>query len=283
MASFPKKIAIYYGWPIAVNGAWSVAAAVSVFNDYDIVIFGSGLEATSHPEYQSTKDIVDATTAEVYGYIDAVLSVQSIQTKVNQWKVVGGSNKLIKGIFFDQFGFDYGLNRQIQNDIVDYVHAQGMPVFVNAWDPDDVFKKSMGKDTHLTSTDWYLAESHYVKLGDWQPTAEWETKSDKMVSYKSLIGTKMACITTTTGAIGYSSDKWNNAYYAHAVYGFDASGWGEPFFSAPDALLPFRMRPTIEGTTFTGQMVKNNGIFERPTNVGINIDSVNKTYSSIIN
>lgn len=279
----PKKLAIYYGWPSSVNATHNVSGATQVFDDYDLVVFGSGLEDPSHSDHQNTKDIIDGSVADIFGYVDATLSKTTIENKVDQWVVMGGSNKLIAGIFFDQFGFDFGLNRQKQNHIVDYVHCKGLSVFVNAWEPDDVFKMTQGMSTHLTTGDYYLAVPHYVINGVWQDVNDWETKSDKMACYKAQYGTSMACITTTTTTIGFDQNKWNNAYYAHTVYDFDASGWGEPNFSASDAQLPFRDRYTIIGTTFTGSLIKNGFTFERPTNVGIRVDTANKTISNILN
>ena len=277
--AIPKKLAVYYGWPSSVNATYTVPGAIAVFDDYDLVIFGSGLEDPTHGDHQNTKDIIDGSTADIFGYVDATLSESAIETKVDQWAVMGGSNKLIAGIFFDRFGFDFGLTRQKQNNIVDYVHGKGLPVFVNAWDPDDVFQ---GANTKLTTGDYYLAESHYIINGEWQNVNDWETKSDKMAFYKSQYGTSMACVTTTTTVIGFDQNKWDNAYCAHAVYDFDASGWGEPNFSASDAQLPFRARYPIEGTIFTGNLVKNGSTFERQTNVGIHIDTINKTVNNIL-
>jgi hypothetical protein len=259
-----------------------VSGAIGEFNAYDMVVLGAGLEESSHGDHQNTKDIIDGSTADFYGYIDATLSTSAIEAKVDKWKVMGGTTKKAAGIFFDQFGFDFGLTRSQQNTIVDYVHSVGLPVFVNAWNPDDVFKKSQGNNAHLTAGDWYLAESHYVINGGWQSTSEWETKSDKMSTYMGTWNVEMACVTTTTTVVGFSQDKWDNAYYAHSVYGFQASGWGEPGFSASDALLPWRTRLAINGTEFTGSLTKNNGVFERQTNVGIHLDTSAHTISSLL-
>ena len=282
LAAVPKNLAIYYGWPSSVNLKYTVPLAIAEFNDYDMVVFGAGLEDSGHGDHQNTKDIIDGTTADVYGYVDATASVSTIETAIDNWDAMGGTTKTCKGIFFDQFGFDFGLTRTKQNDMVDYAHNAGLNVFVNAWDPDDVFKKSLGKDHHLTSGDWYLAESHYVINGGWQSLTDWEAKSDKMNTYKSLSSVSMACITTTTSAAGFDQDKWDNAYYAHAVYGFDASGWGEPSFSASDALLPWRTRLAISGTTFTGSLTKTSGVFERQTNVGIHLDTNTRDTSNLL-
>lgn len=275
---FPKKLAVYYGWPIAVNGKWAVSTAAAEFDPYDIVVFGSGLEDPSHPEYASTVSIINSTSADVFGYVDSTLNITVIETQIVQWKDIG-----VVGIFCDRFGFDFGLTRCQQNAIVDYIHDAGLVAFVNAWEPDDVFKKKSGADTVLGSGDWYLAESHHVINGDWQSALDWETKSDKMASYKSQWGSSMACLTTTTAVIGFDQTKWDNAYFACAVYGFDAAGWGEPNFSASDALLPWRERAYINGTKLTGSLIKQgSGLFERQTNVGVTIDVSNHEIGDLL-
>ena len=48
----PDKLAIYYGWPSAVNGAGGdINVAAAVFDDYDQVVFGAGLEDPSHGDH----------------------------------------------------------------------------------------------------------------------------------------------------------------------------------------------------------------------------------------
>jgi hypothetical protein len=277
-APLPEKLAVYYGWPIAVNGKWAVSTAAAEFDSYDYVVFGAGLEDPSHPEYSSTVSIIAATSAGVFGYVDATLSTATIEGKIDQWDAIG-----VVGIFCDQFGFDFGLTRSKQNDIVDYIHNAGLSAFVNAWEPDDVFKKKTGVDTVMGAGDWYLAESHHVLNGDWQSAADWEAKSDKMQSYKSQWGSSMACVTTTTSAAGFDQTKWDNAYYSVVVYGFDAAGWGEPNFSASDALLPWRDRPYVNGTELVGDLVKQaGGVFERATNAGVSLDATNHVVGDLI-
>lgn len=272
----PKKLAVYYGYPSSVNLHYTISGAVSVFSDYDLVVLGAGLEDPAHSDHQNTKDIINsAVTVDFFGYVDATLSNSAIEAAIDLWAVMGGSNHVCTGIFFDRFGFDFAITRSKQNAIVDYTHTAGMNVFVNAWFPEDVFEQVNGTNHHLSSgTDWYLSQSHYVKNGNWQPRTEWESKSDSMSSYAVSSGVNMACLTTTTSTIGFNQTKWNNAYYACAVYGFHASGWGEPNFSASDALLPWRTRLPINGTQFTGSLAKSSGVLKRPTNVGIRINTL---------
>lgn len=278
-----NNLAIYYGYPSYVNQVYSVPGAISVFNDYDLVVIGDGLEENNHPDHQNTKDIIDCSTANFYGYVDSTLPLKDIKKKVDKWCGMGGINKIITGVLADRFGYDFGIDRVKQNKIIDYIHSSGLRVMVNAWDPDDVFSISSGEqNTHLTSNDWYLAQSHYVINGEWQDKTIWEQKSDKMNLYKSQTGVKMACIATSTISSGYVSHKWNAAYSAHTIYGFNASGWGEPDFSAPSSTLPWRPRLQIPGTHFTSPLQKDGVCFSRSTNIGIQIDTFSHVSSNLL-
>jgi len=275
MATLPLlKLAIVYSWLSSINLHYDNDLVVQDLNAYDMVVVGNGIADPSHGDYNNSVYIIGNTTASIYGYVDSTLSQSAIEGQIDDWDAIDG----VDGIFFDRFGFDFGLNRAKQNDMVDYAHTAGKKVFVNAWAPDDVFKKSQGKDHHLNTDDWYLAESHYVINGVYQAVADWEAKSDKMASYNSAA--KMACITTTNSTYPFDQDKWDNAHAAHAIYQFQASGSGEPNFSASDALLPYRTRPTIHGSKFTGNLVKKAGnVYERQTNIGIHLDGSAHTVS----
>lgn len=283
----PKKLAIYYGWPIAVNLAWTVAGAITVFNDYDIVVFGAGLEDPSHPQYASTKDIIDGTTADIYGYVDATLAEATFNTKVDNWSIMGGTNKKIKGIFCDQFGFDFGLTRPKQNAEIDYIHSKSLNAFVNAWIVDDVFQKINGPNggkTHMTATDIYLAESYQIVNGEYQDSTFWKEKADKMQFYRQNgPGFSQMATISTWDTRPYDQSKWDYSYYSSALYGFDYAGFGEHFFSAPDALLPFRTRKPIDGTITIGSITEQtSGVFDRQTNTGIRVDTANHTVGTLL-
>ena len=88
---------------------------------------------------------------------------------------------------------------------------------------------------------------------------------------------------TTTDASAYDQAKWDYSYLSAALYDFDLAGWGEEFFSASSALLPFRTRADINGTSFITAITENpSDVFSRGTNVGIKVDTVNHTVSTIL-
>lgn len=282
--STPKNLAIYYGWPSAVNGSNGVIAdAVNVFKDYDMVVFGAGLEDPSHGDHSNTVQIISdlQPNTKVYGYIDSEASNTINWGKIDSWTSMG-----VSGILCDKFGYDWNVDRNRQNVLVEYIHYKGLEAFVNAWNPDDVFddsvdaqKNPLGKAHMMTGNDWYLAESFQIVNGVYQDTTVWKTKSDKMASYKTSVGTNMAVVTTSDGST-FDQDKWDYAYYSCVLYGFDAAGWGEDGFSAASASLPWREKKNILGTKFLSSINEDpTSVFSRQTNVGILVDTVNHTVS----
>lgn len=298
----PKKLAIYYGWPSAVNGAGGdVATAVNTYKDYKLVIFGQGLENDSHPDHANTTAIInhpDMANTQTFGYVDATLDLDDIQVKIDLWGSMG-----VNGIFVDQFGYDYGVSRNKQRSIVWSIHHthsgntdNHLKAFVNAWNADHAFGSDVdpvnnptGKDTRLNSNDWYLAESFAVMDGNYDDSdydannvKDWQDKAIKLVNYRTQKGTKIAAV-ATGGNIPFDQSKADYSYYAAALNGFDAWGWGEEFYSASSASLPYHDRAAIHGNNFTGNITNTAGVLQRQTNVGIKIDTNTHQIGAILN
>jgi hypothetical protein len=294
----PKKLAIFYGWPSAVNGAGgNVNLAVAVFKDYKVVVFGAGLEDDSHPDHANTASIIthpDMSGCQSYGYIDATQALDVIQTKIDKWYAMG-----VKGIFMDQFGYDFGLTRQKQREIIWCIHekASGLRAFVNAWNVDDVFGSAVhpvnnptGLSCVMGANDVYLAESFAIMNGayddsdvDSNNVKDFQDKATKMKNYRTTYGTKMAAI-TTNDASAFDQNKANYSYYIALANELDYWGWGEQYFSAASAQLPYRNRPNYQGTKFTATLIVNptTGVIERDTNVGVHIDTIAHTTSTLM-
>ncbi len=285
----PKKLAIYYGWPNTVKD-WTVAGAASVFKDYDIVVFGAGLENSSHGDHQNAIDIIahaDMANTQVFGYV----TIQDSQSATNETKIVHWAAMGVAGIFCDEFGYDYGTKRSEQNSLVDYIHntSPGLIAFVNAWNPDDALGNAsvspnnpQGTAHKLVSTDWYLAESYAVKNDAYDDTdtdtdgkPDWVEKSEKLEGYIGDI--QIACIATVgTSSGAFVQAKADYAYFATAMYKFDMWGWGEKNYSSAGgpSSLPFRTRKALpEGAKLHGSVVKTGDVYERTTNVGFHLDA----------
>lgn len=268
-----KKLAIFYGWPSTVNATFTVPGAINVFKDYHLVVFGSGLEETTHPDHSNTASIIAGlTNTKVFGYVNSTLTLVDIKDKVDKWNAIG-----VAGIFCDIFGYDFGLTRSAQNDIVDYIHSKNLSAFVNAWNPDDVFAPSGNLVTHLGKLDWFLAESYQIINDDYQSTEDWISRSEKLVKYNKAVGTKIAGITTTVSGV-FDQAKFDYAYFSFLLYGFDAFGWGEQDFSASSGQLPFRQRKRFFGDYYITPIAnQDNAVLTRQTNVGFKINTITKT------
>jgi hypothetical protein len=306
----PGKLAVYYGFPSSVNGAaGNIDNAAAVFSQYDVVIFGDslqfprytgapgqkpdyGCDQDSHLDHDNTVGIISrlntAGTA-VYGYVSiggentawkcdtngdgtvepAPHTMAEIQARVDAWAAMG-----VKGIFLDEAEYGFGCSRDRQNAVVDYVHNKNLGVFINAWNPDDVFGASVvgiityttgsragqqstlqmnpsGAAAKLGSGDIYLLESFQIINGQYDDPVDWASRCDKALAYKTQFGTHVATVATAHATVdppdGFSQGKFSYAWWSALLYGFDFMGWGEANdYSAwgPNAdRLPDRTRP----------------------------------------
>lgn len=253
----PKTFLIYYGWPSLIqNSNGTVVTAASQFSQYRYVVLGNGLQDPAHGDHAKTQQIVQhplANGVTFFGYVDLGVSTQNlsladIQTRVLQWKTMG-----IDGIFLDDYGYDYGVSRQRQNDVVQYIHGQGLPVVANGWNPDHVFGPAIhaaynpsGLATALNAADFYLSESFAV--ANWNYDPDWMTKANVLESYRAALGFRILANTTNDVAHRdtFDPERLNYAWFCAAIYGYEALAWGEYSYSAGgsnNTVAPYRNRP----------------------------------------
>ncbi len=255
----PKRLLIYYSYPSSLNypqNQYNIAAVINDFSQYDYLVFGSGLEESTHPDHANTQQImagINTNGRKVFGYVDlgvstSNLSIAQMESKVLKWKAMGAA-----GIFLDDFGFDYNVTRERQNGIVSYIHDQNLPVIANAWNPDDVFGSAVvaGNPSALApvllATDFYLSESFGIMEGNFNAN---RAKADKLKAYQALLPFKILSITTNAAATSeiYDQNKFHFAWYLAALDGHEAAGWGEYLFASSgniNALSPYRSRPLV--------------------------------------
>jgi hypothetical protein len=275
----PKNLLIYYSYPSSINGTYAVAPAAAEFARYDYVVLGDGLEKTGHPDHQNTVDILaqpSMAQPQVFGYIDLGVSTQNlslteIQTRVDEWQATGAS-----GIFFDDYGYDWGTARQRQNAAATYAHSRGMPVVANTWVPADAFDSRpdlvynpSGDATALGASDFYLYESHQIIRGDFVGEMTWQSKANELAAYQAALGIRVFSVTTNDATGRYDEQKFFYAWYSALLYGHEATGWGEYLYAAPDGIAPFRTRPAVDpGSAFTGPVVRDGAWYTRDTDRG---------------
>jgi hypothetical protein len=295
----PARLAIYYGYPSLVNGAsGNVERAAATFAEYDVVVFGDGLEfadvdtrrspagpgVTEHRRTRAIIDRLERQSVDVYGYVDLgntqQLSPAELQSRVRLWAAMQ-----VSGIFFDEAGYDFGVTRDRQNAITDFTHGLGLRVFMNAFNPDDVFAATpvplnaagggnpSGAASRMGATDAYLLESFQVRLGKVEAWSSWKARTQAAVAHRARHGSRIFAVTTTTPETERSAvDLYAYAWWSAAVWGLDGFGWGEPHFSGASAKLPARHSlidaRAIAGTRFVGDATETAEGLERRTDAG---------------
>ena len=291
----PGSLLLYYGYPGSINDASSVSEAAAEFGRYDYVVWGEGLENPAHPDHANAVAIIadEATAAtRIFGYVDLGVASQNlpmaeIETRITRWSQMGAD-----GVLFDHFGYDFATDRTRQNAAVDVAHAQGLPVITIAFRPADAFGHEIdpvynpsGVASNLGASDYYLYESHGVRLGEYEDAVEWRQKSDSLEAYRQALGFRVLSITTTAsdGPGAYDEERFFYAWHAALLCGHAATGWGEFGYSAAgtsNGQAPYRARPTLDpGTSFKGPTQHQGTMYTRDTDQGrIWLDTSNHTF-----
>ena len=249
----PKNLIVYYGIPSLVNGSTTIAQAQAEFVKYDYIIFGDGLDNPTNTYNASTKTIVQYLVGQgkkVYGYIDIGVTTQNltlaqIQTKIANWKAMG-----ISGVFYDDFGYEYGVSRARQSAVLDAAHNAGLGAVLNANDPDDVFKTPTGTTDYphvFTDIDFYFYEGHQVQLGNYNKEVDWQKKASNIRYYQSqfTVPFRILSVSTPDNAATFTAAKYSLAWHSAMMYGHTATGWAtNNNYSAANSQAIFRTAPT---------------------------------------
>jgi len=225
-------VAIYYGYPSLVNGArGDLSQAAAIFNQYQIVVLGDGLEFPSHADHTSVERLISRLSkTTIFGYVcigsSQNLSAKEVQERVMAWRRTGA-----KGIFLDEAGRDFGVERSRLEQIIDFIHGQRLSVFVNAFDPDDVFADG----SHLGSNDLYLIESFVVRMGELDKSILMNARIKKAIRYRSLFKVGLVGVTTTNS--GFMPSLYDEACRSARRVELNGFGWGEPWFSSKSNTL----------------------------------------------
>jgi len=234
--SIPNRhLAIYYGWPSAVNDCADLECAINVFKQFRVLIFGDGLEHNDHGDHDNTVNIINAlhtppNNTTIYGYIDLGIStsdlpIATVKQYVDEWLNLGAD-----GIFLDDAGWDFQVNRSRLIEAVEYIHEKDMVVILNAWNPDDVlsgaYNEAYNPDslpTPLQAGDGYLSESYQITQGECQDLSAWATKADKCLDYKNNLGISIYAVATgdNTGGDSVFEQKYDYFWWSFIIYGFD--------------------------------------------------------------
>lgn len=189
-----RRLQIFYGWPSGFDGATSPRQAAEKLACYDAVVLGAGLERPKHGDHAGARQVIGriGKRALVFGYIplghQTGLKQAQIAARLDAWKAMG-----VRGIFFDEAGYDYGNTRERQNAAIAAAHARGLVVFANAYDPADLFAAKKhetfnptGAAIQLRAGDHYLYESFGLRLGRFEDGDERERKLGQLAAARKL-------------------------------------------------------------------------------------------------
>ena len=268
-----KRSLLHYGYPAAINGVWNAAKAADIYAKYDIVVLGGGYELPSHEAHLDTVAIISKTKelnpkCEIFGYthigmLAGALTIAQIKTSIDNWKIAGAT-----GIILDEYGYDYKVTRERQNEIVDYCHEQGLNVMANSWEMTYAFAKNNiyldwinfngninNLDTSLNENDYIMFENmfYYVDAGVQKATESGriykayvynhEAQSEYGMSYKDKFGTKTFFL---DGLLAESQDYYNIGYIGSLALNANAYSGSLPNWGASDSNVTHYSAPKVD-------------------------------------
>jgi hypothetical protein len=292
--NLPVRFAIYYGYPSLVNNATSLTAAVASFAPYQLVVWGDGVEfadqqPTRQPqgvgaeEHQRARQILQAlqqtpNNTAIYGYVPLgdtqQLALTAIQQRIDLWAAMG-----VNGIFLDEAGYDFGVTRLRQRQVLDYLHAKGLRALVNAFEPDDLFSNRIvplnargggnptGLTSGLTKNDGYLLESFQVRAGQLQDTLT----TDRIIRAVTACQTQQLALYVTTTTLSqqpFEPQMLDYAWWSAVLIAAQGFCWGEASYSSQDNLLPWRPHPQVAIGTLTTPLTITATAIYRDTTLG---------------
>lgn len=261
-----KNLLIYYGYLNSFNSItnnWDNELVAQELKDYDLLIFGDGVQNPSHPDYANTQIIIPRikqlnTNVQIFGYVTVNQIKADFKLKVEQWNDLS-----IDGIFMDEAGYDYGTDRDTFNERVGFVKSQDKTniCFVNCWNPDHVL--TMVDDPSYPNTIWnpndnlslleagdyYLLESFPVNTDSFsgsnnlQPGLDWVARANKVLNLTTdieLIGSGIINDDNTNGQ-GLFNVLLSNAYLCN----LDGVGSSDTLYGASSAKSKFWNRFNI--------------------------------------
>lgn len=290
----PRDLLIFYAWPSTINSCFgNVDCASGEFGMYDFVVFGDTLQDPSHPDYSNFVGILahpDLEETAKFGYVDLGVTTQNltmeqIASRMDAWKTLD-----IDGVLLDDFGYDWEVSRQRQNDAVEYAHSIGLSVIANAFRPEDAFGNDHDAtynpdelETSLGEEDFYLYESYQITLDSYVSDDVWRSKAELIKQFQKQHRFQVLSITTTaTGA--YGQDQFHYTWFSALIDGHDATGWGELYFSAGDSIAPYRTRPDLDSIS-SDMPASSDTLYLRKTNKGVKgvayVDSTSHAYGFV--
>jgi hypothetical protein len=270
----PLNLLIYYGWLNSFNSAtlgWNNEAVAKEMANYNILVFGAGLEDPAHGDYANTIIIIPRVKAlnpncKIFGYVTTNQSLNDFQTKATRWNTLQ-----VDGIFMDESGYDYGTvptnGRDAFNTKVTYVHglSYANTCFVNSWNmdhiigttndvsyPNSTWNTASGAST-LTEDDYYLLESFginttaYAGTNGYEPKADWLARGELAVSNRYIYGINLIGCGIINNDNANAQKLFNFGYISAAMFALEGWGTSDTSYASGSAAVRFWYRQNTKG------------------------------------
>ncbi len=135
------------------------ATTAQALSSYGTVVLGSGELPTPNTYWNSTavhQLLTTDTATAFYGYVqmstgaNAPVPMASVIQEIHSWQSMG-----VKGIFLDDAGNAYGVTAAARQQAVATVHAAGLKVTLNAWNPVHDQHVGLQPGDAILAEDWY--------------------------------------------------------------------------------------------------------------------------------
>jgi hypothetical protein len=259
----PQDLLIYYGYLNSFNSAvhaWNNEKVAQEMAQYNLLVFGDGIQDPSHPDYANTQIIIPRIKqlnpyAKIFGYVTVNQVLADFQNKVDQWEVLQ-----VDGIFMDEAGYDHGTpttnGRDAFNTKVDYVHARTYAklCFVNAWNmdhiigtaddpsyPNSTWNPSLNA-SNLTENDWYLLESFAVNTtaysgnNGYASKTEWASRGEKAKNHRATYGINLAAVGIIDDGNPDGNDLFQFNFVSALEYSLEAAGTSNTSYGSGGAV-----------------------------------------------
>jgi len=264
--SRPRDMLVYYGWlnsfNYSVNG-WSNENVAQDMAKYRLIVFGDGVQNPGHGDYANTQVIISRIKAInpltlIFGYVSSNQTLVDFQTKSDQWNTLG-----VHGIFLDESGYDFGVDRSAQNARLDYVHGltSANLAFMNAWNTDHLLGIANDASypnatynpsliaSNLTQDDWILMESFpintsaYVANNGYETGSDWVSRAVKFQALRATYGVNFAGVGIIANGDASASNLFNFGYISGLMWSLEAFGTSDASYGSSSATVDYLARP----------------------------------------
>jgi len=266
----PFDLLTYYGWLNSFNysdNSWNNESVAKDMARYNLIIFGDGIQDPGHGDYSNTEIIIPRVKALnpcalIFGYVTANQSQANFETKVDQW-----NDLEVHGIFMDECGYDYGIDRSEFNTLVDYIHSQTSAnlVMTNAWTTDHIIGTANDPsypnstynpglvESHLTADDWIHLESfpinttEYSGNNGYESRTEWASRGVKAIGHRDTYGINLVAGGIINNDNSNGQDLFDFGFISACMFALDGYGTSDTGYGASSATVEFWNRPDVKG------------------------------------